>query len=255
MAMQRLNRSAHASVGTVFFLFLGLAIIPVSLRAVGVQISFTPRLSAAADALQQIADAFGASYHPAPTSELCVVRDPDIDLLIPPDGSACARSRQFACNQARERCVETVPAVPKVRTQKPNPPLRASAVLESRRSVANRFVVFVAAEAIKASFEKNASIAALGAMKPQREMRERLIRMSEGQQVIWKSLEPIGDITNRLVPKNGTVVVRMKRAAAGSSTKPAQCKVFAALASARKQDCERAMLTGIQSANPDNSEF
>jgi len=45
--MQRLNKPAHAPLGTAFFLFMSLAIIPVSLKAAGLQTGFSPRLSAA----------------------------------------------------------------------------------------------------------------------------------------------------------------------------------------------------------------
>src|SRR5262249_22194851 len=61
-AMQRLNKTAHAGLGLTFFLFLGLAIVPFSLRAAGVQVSISPRLSAAIDVWRQIADVLGSGY-------------------------------------------------------------------------------------------------------------------------------------------------------------------------------------------------
>ncbi|MCI0486077.1 MAG: hypothetical protein L0229_05705 [Blastocatellia bacterium] len=52
--MQKTNKSASASLG-VAFIFLFLAAVPVSLRAVGINVSFSPRLGAVTDAWDQIA--------------------------------------------------------------------------------------------------------------------------------------------------------------------------------------------------------
>ncbi len=255
--MQRLNRSAHAPVGTAFFLFLGLAIIPVSLRAAGVQVTFSPRLSAAVDAWQQIAEVFGASYNPAPPSELCMFRNPDSDLSNSPERSICALTNQFACAlKAESPWVGTVPDAPKARAPRSSSVLRVPARFEQSRSAANRVALFVAAEEIKASFEKNApSIAEFGAMKLHLRASERLIRKDNESQVFWKSFEPIGEIKNLQIPQSVRVLVRMKRAAAGFSAKAAECKVFAALASVKSRQCERAILNGMPLASPDNSEF
>lgn len=253
--MQRLNRSAHAQVGAAFFLFLGLAILPVSLRAAGVKISFSPRLSAAMDAWQQIAEVFGASYHPAPAPELSVITDPDGDPSKPIE-SSLRLSSEFACTQKAEEWAGTAIDSPKVRAPKSAAALRATPKSESRRSpAANRVALIVAAGAIRATFEKHApAINALGAMKLETLMREQLVKSFEKQR-LWQSFEPLGEIKNLPVPKSTRVQVRMKRAAAGLSAKAAECKVFSALASARRPECDRAILTGKPSASPDNSEF
>lgn len=254
--MQRINRSAHAPVGTAFFLFLGLAILPVSLRAAGVQVSFSPRLAAAMDAWQQIAEVFGASYHPARPSELGVVKDIDSDPSNPIDSSVSPRSSEFACADEVEELPGTVLDVPKARAHKAAPALRASPKSESRWSpAANRVALVVAAEVIKASFEKHApAIKALGAMKLETLRRAQLVKSIE-KQVFTQSFEPIGEIRSFAVPKSMRVLVRLKRAAAGFPAKTAEYKVFSALASARRHECERALLTGLPSASPDNSEF
>jgi hypothetical protein len=77
--MQRLNRPAHAPLGMAFFLFLGLAIVPVSLKAAGVHLSFSPSLSAAADAWKEISEVFGASYQQSRDPQLPAVTNADSD--------------------------------------------------------------------------------------------------------------------------------------------------------------------------------
>jgi len=253
--MQRINRSAHAPVGAAFFLFLGLAIVPVSLRAAGVQVSFTPRLAAAMDAWQQMAEVFGASYHPARPSELGVVKDLDNVPSNPIDSSVSPRGSEFACLGELEELPGTVLDVPKARAHKTAAALRASPKFESRWSpAANRVALVLASEAIKASFEKYApAINTLGAMKLETLTRKQLVKSIE-KQVFRQSFEPIGEIRSFAVPKSMRVLIHLKRAAAGFSAKTAECKVSAALASARRHECERALLT-MPSASPDNSEF
>jgi hypothetical protein len=253
--MQRINRSAHAPVGTAFFLFLGLAILPFSLRAAGVQVSFSPRLAAAMDAWQQIADVFGASYHPAPASELSVVKDLDSDPSNPIE-SPVRPSSEFACAQKAEEWAGTVVDVSEARALNVAPVRRAFSKSASRRSLpSNQVVLVVAAEAIKASFEKHApAIGALGALKLATLKREDLLK-SIDKQVFKQTFEPIGEARNLPVSKNIRVLVLVKRAAAGSSAKTAECKVFSALASARRHECDRAILTGMTTGSADHSEF
>src|ERR1700730_18022694 len=97
--MHRLNRSASATRGSAFFLFLSLAIVPISLRAAGVQVSFSPSLSAAADVWRQIADVFGSGYQPARAFDSSASTDQGREPLRAFDSSACP-SHEFAC--ARE---------------------------------------------------------------------------------------------------------------------------------------------------------
>jgi len=250
--MQRLNKSGHAPLGTTFFLFLSLAIVPVSLRAAGFQIDFSPRLTAAIDAWQQIADVFGASYQAAPASELSVVRDPDGDCSNPVTVSA--PSNQFACNRTAAQCSGTVREIPKVRAPRPNRVVREANRPELWPSAAaNRVALFVAAKALNENLQKiSPAVAALRSIKVQALVHESLAQNDE--RVLWKSLESIDNVRNLQIPRNVRVMVRPKRAA-GSSSKTAECKVSAALASAVRHDCDRAMLIGMPSATPDNSEF
>jgi len=87
--MQRLNRAAHAPVGAAFFLFLVLAILPISLGVAGVQVSFNPRLSAAMDAwrAQLIAATAGVSWFFSPPGPCHVLVGGDQGWALGPAGS------------------------------------------------------------------------------------------------------------------------------------------------------------------------
>jgi hypothetical protein len=248
--MQRLNRAAHAPVGAALFLFLVLAILPISLGVGGVQVSFNPRLSAAMDAWQQIAEVFGASYQPGTASDLSVVNASESDSSIAIDSSTSS-STGFGCARRPDALTTTLNDAPDPRVLKACP-RRASPRVESRRSLAANRVASV----VVASFNNQARvIGVLGAVKLDTVTREEMLKSIETQ-VLKPSFEAI-EIKNLPIPvsKSVRVLVPMKRAAAASSAKTAQCKVFSALASSRSHECERAMLTSMPVTSPDNSEF
>lgn len=253
--MQRINRSAHAPVGTIFFLFLGLTILPVSLRAAGVQISFSPRLSAAADAWQQIADVFSASYVPAPTSDLSVVKDLDLDPSTPIETCKGPRS-EFACLSNIERSPAMVRDVIRARALKPAPASHARRTFESiAEPTAKRVAWTVAAEAIKASFEDHSqALDAMRALNIENGMQGALLQDIR-KQMFRRGFEPAPQIRNLPLPKEQKVLVQIKRATAGLLPRAAQCKVYSALASARRQECERARLTSNFPMASDNGEL
>ena len=184
-----------------------------------------------------------------------MVKDLDIDPSNPIE-SPVRPSSEFACAQKAEEWAGTVADVSEARALKAAPVRRASSESASRRSrPSNQVVLVVAAEAIKASFEKHApAFGALGALKLATLKREELLN-SIDKQVFKQTFEPIGEVRNLPVSKNMRVLVRVKRAAAGSSAKTAECKGFSALASARKHECDRAILTGMTTGSPDHSEF
>ena len=249
--MQRLNRAAHAPVGAALFLFLVLAILPISLGVAGVQVSFNPRLSAAMDAWQQIAEVFGASYQPGTASDLSVVNASESDSSIAIDRST-SPSTEFGCARRPEAVTTTLNDVRDPRVLK-GCARSASPRVESRHSLAAKRVASV----LVASFENQARvIGVLGAMKLETVTREEM-RKSIETQVRKPSFEGIAEIRNLPIPisKSMRLLVRMKRAAAASSAKTAECKVFSALASSRSHECERAMLTSMPGTSPDNSEF
>ena len=248
--MQRLNRAAHAPVGAALFLFLVLAILPISLGVAGVQVSFNPRLSAAMDAWQQIAEVFGASYQPGTASDLSVVNASESDSSIAIDRST-SPSTGFGCARRPEALTTTLNDASDPRVLKACP-RRASPRVESRHSLAAKLVASV----VVASFKNQARvIGVLGAVKLDTVTREEMLKSIETQ-VLKPRFEAI-EIKNLPIPvsKRVRVLVPMKRAAAASSAKTAQCKVFSALASSRSHECERAMLTGVPVTSPDNSEF
>jgi hypothetical protein len=236
-------------VGAVFFLFLGLVILPISLGFAGVQVSFNPRLSAAMDAWQQIAEVFGASYQPGTASDLSVVNASESDSSIAIDSSTSS-STGFGCARRPDALTTTLNDAPDPRVLKACP-RRVSPRVESRHSLAAKRVASV----VVASFNNQARvIGVLGAVKLDTVTREEMLKSIETQ-VLKPSFEAI-EIKNLPIPvsKSVRVLVPMKRAAA-SSAKTAQCKVFSALASSRSHECERAMLTSMPVTSPDNSEF
>jgi hypothetical protein len=247
--MQRINRSTHAPVGTAVFLFIGLAVLPLSLRATGLQISLSPRLSAATDAWQQIADVFGAGYQAAP--ELVVVKDLDTPSTPIENPEGAGRS-QFACAGKAQEAPTTAQAVPSLSAI---PVRRASSKSASRRTLPPGLVgAIVTADAIKGSFEKQASmLGAIGALKLATIKSDGLLK-SIDRRLFNLSFEPIVDVRNPRGLKNVRVLVRT-RAVAGSPTKTAERKVYSAMASSRRRECDRASLPGMTTATPDHSEF
>lgn len=250
--MQRLNRSAHAPLGRAFLLFLGLAILPVSLRAAGLRVSFSPSLSAAIDAWQQIADVFGAGYQPAGASNLSVRNDSAGEPLKAVDSGACRQSL-FACAREIEQVSVTLQDVSNVRPAKAGY-ARGGCPRAASRTFAGTTPLEpnITPAATKASLEKlTRALEALSAIKLETETREELLKSIE-KHMVERSFEAV---KNLAIPRGLRVLVQVKRPTIPSATKPAECKVRAALASARRLELERAMLTSMPFTSPDNCEF
>ena len=254
--MQRMNRSTHAPVGAALFLFLGVAILPVSLRVTGVEVSFSPRFAAAMDAWHEVAAVFGADYQGVPASELAVVKDLDTDLNNPTGSSESAPGTHFACSRQAEGDPAAEVRTIGVRSIKSVSAPRAGFKAASRRSVSSGHAAMVAAaEAIKASFEKQVpKMSAFGTFKAASWNREELLKGLD-KQLINLSVEQIVEAQRSRTSKNMRVLFRHKRAVAGASPKAAERKGFSAIASARSRECERATLTGMTIPNPEHSEF
>ena len=247
--MQRLNRSKHAPVGTAFFLFLGLAILPVSLRVAGVQVSFSPRLSAAMDAWQQIAEVFGASYRPGTGGDLSVVRDSDPDPS-PPTDSSLGSPQRFACAREFEEPNGMLNEISETRAPKGAFARRASEQVARRIPLPAKQVTAVVVASSEMKFR---AVEALNALKL--ETREELLKTIE-RRMFKPSLAPVIEIRNLPTSKSMRVLLRLRRPATASSERTAaECKVFSALASERRHECDRALLTSMPSTSPDNSEF
>lgn len=238
--MQRLNRSAHAPLGTVFFLFLGLAILPVSLRAMGVTVSFNPRLAAAMDAWQQMAEVFGVNYGPGTGSQPVIAQNIN-DASSPDSARSICESACTANKHALQatQCDSTQAFTPDPKMQR----------IASRRCCASKRIIPDAIAGLD-----RLPVIGQGAVKLAVLAHEELFNSIE-MRLMQKALEQKAEIRSISVPKNVKVLVRLKRGIAPSATRLAECKGFAALASAKRRVCEQAMLTGVSYVTPDNSEF
>lgn len=250
--MQRLNRSPVAPLGTVaLFLFLGLASLPVSLRVAGVQVSFSPRLSAAVDAWDAIAGVFGATSQPG--ADLSVVRDADVPNVPSSTIEVCTKPVvELGCPRGIEDSAAKLNEIRDSRALKAPRARRAFSVSGLRGTVAaNQAVPMV--EAGRA--DRARTIGVLGATKLETAMREGLLKRNETQ--FKPNTEALAELRNLPIPTSRGLrfLVRTKRVAAQSSLKAAECKVFSALDSARRQEWCRARLIGIPSTIPDTSEF
>ena len=251
--MQRLKRSASATRGSAFFLFLGLAIVPISLRAAGVQMSFSPSLSAAADVWRQIADVFGSGYQPARSFDSSAPTDQGREPLRAFDSSACP-SREFACAREvneRRANVEDVsnaraPQAGAIRHRCPRIASRASAVQAAVEQS-------IAPPASRESLQMQVRVLGTqSAVKFESATHGELLRNS----ALLKDIERQLVERSLAIPQSLKMLIRVKsQTTIPSATKAAQCKVRAALDSERRIERERAILTSLTSANPDNCEL
>ncbi|MFY9554752.1 MAG: hypothetical protein WAV20_09310 [Blastocatellia bacterium] len=249
--MQRLNRPAHAPGGMAFFIFLGLAILPVSLRVAGVQTNFSPRLSAAVDAWKQIAG-IGSSYEMGTDAALPVLNN----STVTPSNEAeenVATHRFYACT----RQVQQAP--PASQIQATTAVFREPLRVVSSRSIAahrqaRRTMPVVATAEIKATLEKHTRVLeSLRAIKPETLIQEAMLKRIETE-VLLRGFETRKEIKTLPIPQSLRSLIRLKPAfGVPSATRSAQCKVRAAMASARTIEREGPVMTG--SLIPDNSEF
>ena len=254
--MQRLNKNAHAPVGTAFFLFLALAILPVSLRVAGVQVSFNPRLSAAMDAWQQITEVFGASYQPGTNAGLAVVREPE-SIPSKPLDSCMAPTRRLACsrefegpNRTGEISQASASKTASVRRMFP----RIAPRLPLARKQVPSLVVASSGTKFRAMVASNALKLETNTREELLKNREKLLKVIEGQ-LSEEGVSPFVEIKNLPISKSLRMLVRIKRPAAVSPAKAAECKGFTAMALERRRQCDRAVLTSIPATSQDNSEF
>ncbi|HKP86458.1 MAG TPA: hypothetical protein VJZ26_10190 [Blastocatellia bacterium] len=105
--MQRINKQTTAPFGLAF-IFLGLAIVPMSLKAVGVNISFAPRVNAVANAWNRITGGVSNPYQPLGTAELSAVNVPDCCDKSNPVEAPAQEPCQMACleEQSAPACCE-----------------------------------------------------------------------------------------------------------------------------------------------------
>lgn len=251
--MQRLNKPAHAPLGTAFFLFVSLAIIPVSLRAAGLQVGFSPRLSAAIDIWRQIAQSVGPNYELGSGSELAALISSDSLPSTAVEDEACPL-RQYACDLEVEESAQVLPEIPAASVPaaiaRRTTCSKAAPQSQSRQSrvISNVLAMEItsnAGDSVKA-------LKALSAERAEAALRVEVLKILERCAVTRRS-DVSGSIKSLGVPKSFRMLVRIKQPAAAVVT-GAQCKVRTALAPAGMVKLERASLNATPAA-PDNCDL
>jgi hypothetical protein len=238
--MQQTGKSTHTSLGAAFFIFLGLAAIPFSLRAVGLKEALSPRLAAATDAWRQVADAFGGGYQ-ASNTEVAAMKHSDGEASSDPTENRCS-ARQGSAG-ALVRIYDTSADNVEVARRAHKP---AGVRRNCRQPLLHSDIVKAALLAPARGLEALDSIRMEAAVE--REWVKVLKEQMRGQNL--RSL----DETHRSQMQNRLkVVVQMKSPAL--SRKAAECKVQAALASATLLDPQRARLVTAPIAGQDNCEL
>ncbi len=94
--MQRINKQTTAPFGLAF-IFLGLAMVPISMKAVGVNISFAPRFNAVANAWNRITGGVASPHQPLGTADLSAINVPDCCDESTPVEEPADKPCQVAC--------------------------------------------------------------------------------------------------------------------------------------------------------------
>jgi hypothetical protein len=265
--MQQTGKSTHTSVGAAFFLFLALAVIPFSLKAVGVEESLSPRLAAATDAWRQVAEAFGGGFQPGAPAELAAVNYAESELAKPIEEAiysgergceheiACISQtgcdRETACEN-ETACEREMDALPKEPANNRDANLRK---VDRARTICGK------------SSERSHPLAARGQLAMHVDAIEAALLAKPVEALRFLPLDPaiekqwgnllethmrrgdfqmLSEIKRRQMEKELRVVVKMKSPAA--SRKAAECKVRTAMASAMR-------LISEPIAAPDNCEL
>jgi hypothetical protein len=107
---------------------------------------------------------------------------------------------------------------------------------------------------VAGSLMKNSVVEALTALKLETDARNALLKDIE-KQLFKQGFGPTVEIKNLPMGKTMKMLVRVKRPAAVSFGKTAECKVYSSMAWERQAEWERAGLIRTSSTAPDNSEF
>ena len=238
--MQRLNKPAHAPAGIAFFLFLGLAIVPVSLKAAGVHLSFSPRLSAAVDAWKQISEVFGSSYQQDPVPELPALASSDSDAPSITDHVECPHSLIACAGDAEELALNTPKARSRVvlrsfcsqeaRAKSAVPALPSATLIQPN----------VGGAAAEATLEESTKfLKALATMKLETAVYKVRFKDME-RHVLQRSFEQRDSLRNFPIPTNLRVLIQMKPpvAAPSGARRSVECKRVAS-AVTQKDDVEQ----------------
>lgn len=247
--MRRLNRSTSAPIGTAFFLFVGLAIIPVSLKAAGLQLGFTPRLSAAIEIWSQVAEVFGPNYGVASGAELAALITSDVTPSPAASDDRCPL-QQYACDREVEEASPASQEVTMASTQAAKAP-RTTCKLASRTYARAKVVEtgFMPAEisvnigAGPRGFHEFGDRRAEATMR--REVLNKLEKIINHRDFDQTSINPLP------LPKSFRMLLRLKQPAVSSVT-GAECKARAAMEAAGR--FERASLKSTP-ADADNCDL
>lgn len=244
------NKSSQAPLGTVFFLFLGLAIVPLSLRVAGVPLTLSPRLAAAMDAWDQIAGALSPDSQKATVPQLADNSDPESQ----PENITENSLNQLACaREINEQKLSSTAAAPALKVDRRRCPW-PKPVAKHTTSTA-RIALADAASAVEAAVEKSArALGSLSALKDQTLTRDELIK-SINRHVVQRGFGQNGEIRTLITPETVRVLVRTKLSVGPSPSRRVECMVRAALASARGVAGEGAELSSPPITSSDLCEF
>ena len=222
------------ALGTAFFLFLGLAIVPVSLKAAGVNVSFSPRLSAAVEAWKQISEVFGRSYQASAESELASLTSSDNDVPTVPDNAGCTH-RWIACARDAEELSLSLPEASSTTSLKVLSSRQARTKVTSHASPNTTWVnQSLARAAFKENLEKEARVPdAPGTIRFATAAREEFVKSIE-RQVLQRGFGQRGLVVP--IPASLRVLIRMKSSVAPTARRTAECKVRAAFADAARAE-------------------
>jgi hypothetical protein len=249
--MQRLNKPAHAPLGTAFFLFVSLAIIPVSLKAAGLHVGFSPRLSAAIDIWRQVTEVFGPNYDASTTSELAALITSGGEPATVA-GEEASPLREYACDREVEEEPRPVPETPAAFTPTATAP-RAACIKVAPRTQSNPRRLESAATEITVNTGPGARVLrALSADKAEAALRIEVLNGLE-KCLIPRSFDPGGSVKGLPITKSFRMLIRLKQPA-HAITGVAECKVRTALAPAGRLKLERASLSTPPAA-PDNCDL
>ena len=233
--MQRLHKSPQAGLGLTFFTFLALAIIPFSLRAAGVRVSISPRLSAAIDVWRQISDGLGSGYQSGAES----VSEP-----VSAQSQSTCPHRQLACasrfaetltyDYGLERPTEAIALNARVESHPQKTLRRPHQVIASHGTGSRRIQPVLATDTVTASFELEAALSDLKLEKLPR------------QRISWQSVRRDELLRGSAPPQAFKTLVRIMYASP-SINKPVSCKERSAIEGPRE--------TAAPPMEPDNSDL
>lgn len=251
---RRLVTGHRPPLGTAFFLFLGLAIVPISLKAAGVHVSFSPRLSAAVDAWKQVSEVFGRSYQPSAEPELAALPSSDNDVPSAVDNTGCPH-RLIGCARDAHELGLNFPEAPPPIVLKVFSPREARARVTSHASPnSTRVKQNIARAATEANPEKGARVLdALETIRFETAAREEFVKTIE-EQMHQRGFERRGSIKNVTIPASLRVLIRMRPSIAPTARRTAECKVREAFGAAVRAETRQQPQNAATSA-PDNCDL